>query len=67
MIYVPKVNMIVLPILFALGVLGIIGIFFVFGTIIFSITLIAKFVIWIVLLPLQVFLWFLRGLFNIFF
>ena len=66
MIHVPEVHIIVLPILFALGVLGIIGIFFVFGTIIFSITLIAKFVIWIVLLPLQIFVWFLRGLFGIF-
>lgn len=56
-----------LPIIFALGVLGILGLFFVFGTVIFGVTLIAKFAIWMVLLPLQIVIWFLRGLFGIFF
>ena len=67
MIYGAKVSTIVLPIIFALGVLGILGMFFVFGTVIFGITLITKFAIWMVLLPLQIVVWFFRGLFGIIF
>ena len=57
----------VLPIILVFGVLGILGLFFVFGTVIFGVTMIAKFAIWMVLLPLQIILWFLRGLFGIIF
>jgi len=66
-IYGAKVHTNVLPIILVFGVLGILGLFFVFGTVMFGVTMVAKFAIWMVLLPLQIVVWFLRGLFGIFF
>ncbi len=57
----------VFPLLFALGVLGFLGFLFFIGSIFFGIAVTIKFVLWMVLLPLQILIWFIRLFFGILF
>ena len=66
-IFGAKVHISVFPLLFALGVLGFLGFLFFVGSIFLGITLTIKLVLWVVLLPLQILIWFIRLFFGIFF
>jgi len=66
-IFGAKVDIFVFPLLFALGLLGFLGFLFFVGSIFLGITLTIKFVLWMVLLPLQIFVWFIRLFFGILF
>ena len=57
----------VFPLLFALGFLGFLGFLLFIGSIFFGITLTIKFVLWMVLLPLQILVRFIRLFFGIIF
>ncbi len=57
----------VFPLLFALGFLGFLGFLLFKGSKFFGITLTIKFVLWMVLLPLQILVWFIRLFFGIIF
>ena len=66
-IFGAKVHITVFPLLFALGFLGFLGFLFFIGSIFFGIAVTIKFVLWIVLLPLQILIWFIRLFFGILF
>jgi hypothetical protein len=66
-IFGAKVHVTVFPLLFALGFLGFLGFLFFVGSIFFGITLTIKLVLWIMLLPLQILIWFIRLFFGILF
>jgi hypothetical protein len=61
-----KVHIHVFPLLFVIGFLGFFGFMFLIGAMFFGIALTIKFVLWIVLLPLQILIWFIRLFFGIF-
>jgi hypothetical protein len=65
-IYGAKVHIHVFPLLFVIGFLGFFSFMFLIGAMFFGIALTIKFVLWIVLLPLQILIWFIRLLFGIF-
>ena len=66
-IFGAKVDIFVFPLLFALGVLGFLGFLFFIGSIFFGIAVTIKLVLWMVLLPLQILVWFIRLFFGILF